>query len=300
MRRFSQLTLVLLLLLNSTIMGQQLKPYIMGAQSTESLETVKENTNQALIDAGFTILGQYQPAIDETRWVMVVTAPDLTAAIQDFGELTGFAATLRVGLTQNGDKVNISYTNPIYLGNAYFQKNYSDIEAHFIAVDQMLVTAMAGLGTVKNEPFGVEEGMSAKDVGRYHYMFGMEYFDDVVELTEFSKYSVGKSIIESKLSKGGNTKLVYAYEIPGQELKLYGIALSGETGEEHFLPIIDIGQPKHTAFLPYEILLMGNKAVMMHGRYRIALAFPDLTMTTFSKIMSTPGDIEELMRSVTE
>ncbi|MBT4419663.1 MAG: hypothetical protein HOG76_06900, partial [Candidatus Marinimicrobia bacterium] len=60
------------------------------------------------------------------------------------------------------------------------------------------------------------------------------------------------------------------------------------------------GSPKHTAFLPYEILLMGNTAVMMHGRYRIALAFPDLTMTTFSKIMSTPGNIEDLMRSVTE
>jgi len=203
-------------------------------------------------------------------------------------------------LTLENGHVNISYTNPIYLGNAYFQQRYTDVEDKFLKVQEKLKQAMTGLGTVKDQPFGAEKGLTPKALGHYHYMFGMEYFEDVVELTTFSKYTVGKSIIESKLSRGGDTKLVYAYEVPGKELKLYGIALSGETGEEHFLPIIDIGTPKHTAFLPYEILLMGNTAVMMHGRFRICLCFPDLPMPTLSKIMSTPGDIEDLMRSVTE
>jgi len=58
------------------------------------------------------------------------------------------------------------------------------------------------------------------------------------------------------------------------------------------MPIIDIDNPKHTAFLPYEILVMNGEVHMLHGRYRIALSFPDLTMGTFTKIMSTPGDIE--------
>ena len=300
MKRFFQINLIVVILFNSMAIGQQLKPYIMGAQSSEGLEVAREKTSLALVEAGFTILGDYQPAMDETRWVYVVNTPEMIEAIQEFGELTGFAAALRVGLTVEGGLVNISYTDPIYLGNAYFQKNYSEVESKFTAVQKKMMKAMSTLGTVKNEPFGIEESMTAKEVGKYHYMFGMEYFDDVVELTEFSRYSVGKSIIESKLSKGGDTQLVYSYEIPGKELKIYGVGLSGSTGEEHFLPIIDIGSPKHTAFLPYEILLMGNTAVMMHGRYRIALAFPDLTMTTFSKIMSTPGDIEDLMRSVTE
>ncbi len=294
------LVLLVLMMVTSVLFGQNLKPYTMGAQSSESLESVKDKTRAALVTAGFTVLGEYQPAVDENRWIFVINAPEMISAIQEFGELTGFAAALRVGLTIEEGMVNISYTNPIYLGNAYFQKKFGDVEKYFAEIDTKLIAAMSELGTVKNETFGAEEGMSAKDVGHYHYMFGMEYFEDVVELTEFSSYSVGKSIIESKVSRGGDTKLVYSYEIPGQDLKLYGIALSGETGEEHFLPIIDIGTPKHTAFLPYEILLMGNTAVMMHGRYRIALAFPDLTMTTFSKIMSTPGDIEDLMRSVTE
>ncbi len=282
------------------LIGQGLKPYTMGAQSAEAFEVVKDKTHQALIAAGFTILGEYQPAMDETRWVYVVNSTEMIEAVQEIGKLTGFAAALRVGLTVKNDTVNISYTNPIYLGNAYFQKNFSDVEDKFLDVQDKLKQAMKDLGEVRDQAFGVKEGISPKNLSKYHYMFGMPYFEDVVELTKFSSYSVGKSIIESKLSKGGDTRKVFAYEVPGQELKLYGIALSGETGEEKFLPIIDISTPRHTAFLPYEILLMGDTAVMLHGRYRIALSFPDLTMTTFSKIMSTPGAIEDLMRSVTE
>ncbi|NQV29249.1 MAG: hypothetical protein HQ508_00035 [Candidatus Marinimicrobia bacterium] len=299
MRRFL-LAMVVLSLLGNILVGQGLKPYIMGAQSSESLDVVKAKTSEALTTAGFKILGSYQPAADESRWIIIVNSSEMIEAIQAFGELTGFAAALRVGLTLEVGLVNISYTSPTYIGNAYFQKNYPAVEDKFVAVEAKLISAMAELGDVKNESFGAEEGITSKNLAHYHYMFGMPYFEDIVTLTEFSKYSVGKSIIESKLSKGGDTELVYAYEIPGQDLKIYGIALGGETGESHFLPIIDIGKPKHTAFLPYEILLMGNTAVMLHGRYRIALSFPDLSMTTFSKIMSTPGEIEKLMRSVTE
>ena len=272
MKRF--LIVAAILMLGGSLLGQELKPYTMGAQSGEALDVVRGKTSQALGDAGFTILGEYQPALDESRWVFVVNSPEMIEAVQEIGELTGFAAALRVGLTVENDTVNISYTNPIYLGNAYFQKTFSEVEDKFLIVQDNLKQVMAELGTVKDEAFGAKEGMTPKQLGKYHYMFGMEYFQDVVELTEFSSYSVGKSIIESKIAKGGDTKLVYAYEVPDQDLKLYGIALSGETGEEHFLPIIDISTPKHTAFLPYEILLMGNTAVMMHGRYRIAPGFP--------------------------
>jgi len=45
---------------------------------------------------------------------------------------------------------------------------------------------------------------------------------------------------------------------------------------------------------------MGGKVLMLHGRFRIAISFPDLTMGTFSKIMSTPGNIEDLLKQVVE
>ena len=66
------------------------------------------------------------------------------------------------------------------------------------------------------------------------------------------------------------------------------------------MPKIDVSNPKHTAFLPYEILVKDKTVVMLHGRYRIAVAFPDLTMGTFTKIMSAPGDIEDVMTEICE
>jgi hypothetical protein len=299
MRRSVLLILTLSIIVNVGF-GEVLKPYILGAGSAESMEVVKEKTRASLDSAGFTILGEYSPAMDESRFVFVITSETIVEAIQSVGGLTGFAAGLRVALTQEDNMINVSYTNPQYLGNAYFQKKYPSVAHLWIDVDKKLAESMNDIGTVRLTPFGSEDGIEAKDLRHYHYMFGMEYFEDVVELNEFSSFSAGKKKIESELVKGGNTELVYSYEIPGKELKVYGIASSGKTGEGHFVPIIDISSPKHTAFLPYEILLNGNEAVMMHGRFRIALSFPDLTMTTFGKIMSTPGDIEDLMKSVTE
>ena len=66
------------------------------------------------------------------------------------------------------------------------------------------------------------------------------------------------------------------------------------------MPKIDLASPKHTAFLPYELLVDDNEAHMLHGRFRIALSFPDLTMGTFTKIMSMPGDIEDLLKQLAE
>ena len=76
---------------------------------------------------------------------------------------------------------------------------------------------------------------------------------------------------------------------------MYGMALDGERGESRFLPIIDISNPMHTAFLPYELLVVDNEVHMLHGRFRIALSFPDLTMGTFMKIVATPKDIKRIL-----
>ena len=50
----------------------------------------------------------------------------------------------------------------------------------------------------------------------------------------------------------------------------------------------------------YEIIVQDNTASMLHGRYRFALHWPELTMKTFTKIMSTPGDVKEFMEKITQ
>jgi hypothetical protein len=125
----------------------------------------------------------------------------------------------------------------------------------------------------------------------------MPYFTDPVELNEFSSFEEGLSTIESNLkAKKGNTNLVYKLVYSSKEIAVFGVGLnSKEDGEAHFLP--KIGEA-HAAALPYEIILQGNVATMLHGKYRIALHWPELTMGTFMKIMSTPGDIEDALEDL--
>jgi len=160
---------------------------------------------------------------------------------------------------------------------------------------------MKASGAYVGTPFGSKKGISSSGLQKYHYMMGMPYFDDTVELGSLDSYQAAVSKVQSSIANGvSGLEMVYKVKIPGKNLTLYGFALEGDEGEKQFMPIIDIGNPKHTAFLPYEILVSGNEVLMLHGRFRIALSFPDLTMMTFSKIMSTPGNIEDALRQLVQ
>lgn len=298
---FRLLTLFVFLFSLITVNAQKLSPYTLGAESNQTMEETITTVKTALTNSGFDVLGEYQPAKDVNRWLIVVTSEEIQNAVKKVGDLTGFALALRVGITQENGKVNISYTTPEYWGNAYFQKKYDAVKSEYQKVAVKFNEAMKACGTPKNQQFGSKKGLDSDDLESYKYMIGMPKFHDTIELKKFSTYDEAIAKIEANSERGiPELKKVYEISIPEKNLTLYGFALLGEKGEEKFLPIIDIGDMKHTAFLPYEILVMNNEVHMLHGRYRIALSFPDLKMVTFTKIMSTPGDIEDLMKKLVE
>ena len=295
-------TILLLSIIISSISvsAQMLKPYMLASVASD-INSAKTTVKSNLSEAGFTVVGEYKPAEDQNRWVLIVSHGELDNAVKTVGGLTGFASTLRVALTKEAGVVNISYTNPPYWGNAYFRDDFSKVEDNFKKVALAFETALNGVGESKNSPFGSEEGVEVDELRNYHYMFGMPYFDETKEFGKFDNYEDIVAQIAKSLKWGKpGVALVYQYDVPGAKLSLYGFALSGETGETNFMPKIDITEPKHTAFLPYELLVMDNEVHMLHGRFRIALSFPDLTMGTFTKIMSTPGDIEDLLKQLVE
>jgi len=276
-------------------------PYTLGAVSDKDIPQTASLVWDNLAANGFEVLGEYYPAEDFNRYVLAITSEELLTAVAKTGERTGFAAALRVGLTLEDGLVNISYTSPEYWLNAYYREDYDKVKSILEPVSEKLEKAMKASGSYKGTGFGSEKGLEADDLHKYRYMAGMPKFDKTNELGEFASYQEAIDKIESSIIKGiPHVEKIYSVEIPGKELKLYGFGLGGEKGESHFLPIIDISSPKHTAFLPYEILVMGNEVHMLHGRFRIALSFPDLTMGTFTKIMSSPGDIEDLLESIVE
>jgi len=281
--------------------SQGLMPYTFGAESRMPVKTVVKELKVTLQSSGFQVIGEYNPAADSNRVVLVLTSKLLLDAVAEFGNYTAFAAVLKLAVTHENDSSYVTYTNPMYWGNAYYQNHFFKVEARFWEVNMRLQDAMTDVGTPVNINFGSEKGFSPKELQKYHYMFGMEYFEDRVQLNSFTTFIDAVKTIDRNLDNGvPNLELVYSLKIPGKNLKLYGIGLSGEQGESHFMPIIDQTSPRHTAFLPYEFLVIDNNVEMLHGRYRIALSFPDLSMMTFGKIISTPGDIESLLRSATE
>ena len=283
-----------------TLASQNLKPYTIGAETTGSVSDVAGKVKASLQNNGIDVIGEYTPVNDANRRILAITSSDLKSAVKTVGGLTGFAAALRVAVTKEGSKVIVSYTTPAYWGNAYFRDDFPKVSSNYTALSGKLKAALNPLGSNGGTGFGSEKGMSAKDLRSYHYMFGMPYFDDTHELAEFGSFREAVEKIDGNLAKGvPNLEKVYALELPGQKIKLYGIGLSGEEGEADFMPTIDISSPKHTAFLPYEMLVLNNKVYMLHGRFRIALSFPDLTMGTFMKIVSTPGNIKDLLQTAT-
>ena len=293
------LAFAILAVIPCSLFADTLKPYILAGVDDGTRDDVQARVEERLTAEGFEVVGSYVPAGDETLGVVCVTHERLKTAAADAGGLLGFAAVLRVGLRDTGEGVEVSFTNPLYWGNAYYRKTFPDVEASSTQVDAALRRALGELPDSRFEPFGSRKGVPASKLRKYHYMMAMPYFDDVAELDKGSSYEDAVARIEERAAaEDAEAKIVYAVKFPEKKMALFGTALTGRKGEAHFLPKIDFSEPRHVPFLPYELLVLEDRVVSLHGKYRIALSFPDLSMGTFMKIVSTPGDIADAQRTL--
>ena len=283
---------IFILIFNS--IGQDLAPYIKVGESNETIQQVSDKIINTLKDNSFTILGTYNPSKKGSLHVIAFTRDDLKNTVVKVTDRGALAATFKIGLVQGNGKVSISYTNPDYILRAYLRDNYVTFKSTFEKFSSDLKTTLSEIGT-EFKPFGGSE--KADKLKKYHYKIMMPYFSDPVTLNEFASFEEGLRIIEANLkAKKGNTVEVYKLLYTNEKVAVFGVGLqSNEDGESYFLP--KIGED-HVAALPYEIILQGKKATMLHGKYRIALHWPELTMGTFMKIMSTPGDIEDTLKGL--
>ena len=271
-------------------------PFYSLGSNVGSMNDATELVKEKLESSGFDILGEYHPGNDRGLYVIVFSSKSLISTsvrVKDRGLLGG---TLKVGFVQEGAKVNISMINPDYLFNGYFGSAMSNasLKSNLDAISKKAKAALKAING-KMSGFGGDE--KVKDLQKYHYMMGMPYFDDPVELAEFSSFEEGVKIIRNNLNAGkGHTVKVYENILTGKKIAVFGVGLHDKnTGESNFLSIIG---EDHVAAMPYEIILMDKEATMLHGRFRFALHWPELTMGTFTKIMSTPGAVEETLGGI--
>ncbi len=288
--------LVSMLLLSFSLTAQKLSPYILVGESDLKIEAAETQVASALTGKGFEVIGSYNVEGNQTLKVIVYTRKDLqdiTLQVKDRGSL---AAALKVGLKSDGPGTKISYLNPEYLFQAYLMGEYDKHSSGLKKIASDAKSALSPLGSL-NEGFG--GGLTAEELREYHYKIMMPYFTDPVELEEFSSFEEGVATIQRNLrAKKGSTVEVYSLVFEDEQVAVFGVGLMDEKeGERHFLPIIG---EDHLSAMPYEIILQGKEPTMLHGRYRIALHWPDLTMGTFTKIMSTPGDIKGMLKDLCE
>ncbi len=290
------LAVSILILSQLNLIAQEQSAYFQVGTSNESIVDAMNTVKTALQNSGFNVIGEYNPADSENLGVVCYTRADLEKIALDFADRGSLAATLKIGFKKEGNSVKISMLNPMYLFYGYFIEGVDKHEKELAKISEDAKTAMKKVGTDFN-PFGGE--LTKKELQKYHYKMMMPYFEDAEELNEFVSFEAGLKIIQNNLKKGkGNTKKVYELIYTDKKVAVFGVALSKpEDGEPKFLPIIG---DENIAAMPYEIILQGKKATILPGKFRLAISWPELSMGTFMKIMSTPGDIKDTLEGLTE
>ncbi len=286
-------TFILLISLITNALAQNLSPFLDFGNVKGSIQSVKEEIKSEVQEKNFKLIGEYQVQNKSNQYILVFSnlqLQNLTTKDEKSGLL---AAAFKVALIQNGTEVNVSTINPEYTFLGFLRENYNKQKSALKSEEQDFINAIK---SVTQSPVSFGGSVSEDKLKKYRYMVSMPYFKDFVEVATFASFQEGVQTIQANLQKGkGSTKQVY--KLTGNNVAVFGVGLLDKAkGEPKFLPIIG---EKHIAALPYEIFIIGNKAYILHGRFRFAFYWPDLKMSTFMKIVSTPGDVEDQLKALT-
>lgn len=282
----------------SVARAEVLKPYVLGDSLPGDFDQVVEKVKAALTANGFQVVGTYAPY--KGAMVVATTHPELIAAASK-AKNGGFGAAQRVAVTEMKGKIQVSYVNPAYLGTAYGLGKLEGVSAR-------LKTALGAVQT-----FG-SKGIDEADLkpGVYRYAMFMPYFGDVDVLNEHKDYKTAVEAVEKNLAAGaGGTVKVYRIDLPGKEVSVFGVGIpkgfidgpdnpGNRDTDKEIMDIVDFQELRHTAYLPYELMVRGNEVIALRGRYRIALHFPDTKMAGehgFTKIMTAPWGIQTALEA---
>jgi hypothetical protein len=224
-------------------------------------KTVKSKLGKA----GFKVLATYSPAGNKSQHVIIFTNKKLKALASK--KSRGFAAIQRVMVDDAAKTVRV--TNPSYWLAAFMQKDNKPAVA--TAVKNSIGKALGKLTATKDV-------LAAKDLAGFHFMIGMPYYKEMIELKAGGKTNAKKKIFEVKLANGS---------------KLVGVNM-GKTTESF---VSKIGT-ENAILLPYTILEEDGKAYALHPKYYIALSYPLLSMGQFMGISSIPDAIDRKLKKI--
>lgn len=296
MKTLISLSLLMMLFTGTVAANDTLyKPFIVASSGLGTLDEKTTSTRRALEDAGFEVYGQYSP-VDGTN-IIVVTNDELKS-IAGMSDKGGYAAGQRISVSEVDGTIEVAFVNPLYIQYGY------RLEGDMQPVYDALV---ASLGNIRSCGAGKKK-MTAKKLGKFHYMMGMEYFDDPYELGSFASFEAAVTAVENGLAIAGDTLTqVYRIDIPGKQQTVFGVGMKmtnedeKDIDSEYQMSIVDFEGCKKRAYFPYEILVDGQNVEALHMRFRMALHFPNLSMAGkhgFTKLRKAPGKTEDAFKNM--
>ena len=270
---------------------EALLPFVLASKGSGSVDAAVADVRAKATAAGLEIAGEYRPHGQAAIILVTNDAMKTAAAANEYG---AYGIAQRVAVTDVNGEIQVSYTNPSYMGAGY------RMEADMAPITA-LMTATFGAG----ESFGPAKGLTDKALRKFHYMFGMEYFDEPSELAEYDSHSEAVAAVEAALAagKGGVTK-VARIDVPGRDETYFAVALKGADDkakymdDAYIMSEVDFKPLRSTAHLPYEMVVSGDTVYALYARFRIAVNFPDLAMmgkNSFMNIMDSPEAIRKAL-----
>lgn len=276
----------------------RVKPFILATSDGDNFDQVIKSTRSKLTAAGFEILGSYSPYSQANITVFTNSYLKNNATQSERG---GYGAVLRVAVTKLDSIIQVSYTNPLYWSNAY------RLTDNLQTVTDRLASALGA----QQEYGSGNEVLTESDMREYHYTLMMEYFDDPSQLAYHDDHASAVKAVETQLASAiAGTQKIYRLDLgkdtEGREMTLFGVGLAGRDADDcssdsYIMSRIDKSSPRHTAHLPYELLVYGSDVEALYARFRIAISWPHLPMlssdtgATFLSIMCAPGAIEDAL-----
>jgi len=265
-------------------------PYVQGdSVAGGNVQAVATAVEGKLKSGGFKVVGKYFPKNLAGYGVVIATDEAMLDEVGSVGGHAVLGAAIRVGVKADG---SVAYTNPDYWYRAYFRKSFDKKEEAVKALQGRLRNALgAGKGQGGDE--------TAVNLSSYRYMIGMERLDSHKnKLAEYGSFAEALKTVRENLAKGvGKTARVYEIVLPDRKLAVFGVAMN-DSGNSDGEWISKIDMQNNVAGLPYEIYVIDNEVGAPHGRFRIALAFPDVGMGQFMRISSLPNVIIETLSAV--
>lgn len=247
MNRFSIFG-VLLLLFSIQGFAKDISAYFSGKLRDEA------SVIKTLENSGFEVVATYKIDRKGKLETVIFTSDKLKKFASKKNR--GFFAIGRVLINQKDGEIRV--TNPDYFGRAFLQDDFSK-DVH--SITKKLKSAFGDLK-------GTDDTLDEDDLEDYHFMFGMPYYGDMIEIE-------------------GTTPKNPIFSLKVGNATLYGVELGRRT--KKFTK--KIGR-ENSLVLPYTVLVEGGKAKILNPRYYIAVSYPKLSMGQFTKIATIPGAIE--------